>query len=151
MRLKKHRVGTWLVIDDAYNANPGSMKAAIKTLATLQVTGRRVVVLGDMLELGAASAELHREVGQQLSCAPFDIVAAVGESANELLAGAAERGVDASKLFAYRDSAQCARELPNMLRDGDTVLVKGSRRVGLERVVKTLVERAAARVAGAET
>lgn len=151
MRLKKHRVGTWLVIDDAYNANPGSMKAAIKTLATLQVTGRRVVVLGDMLELGAASAELHREVGQQLSCAPFDIVAAVGESANELLVGAAERGVDASKLFAYRDSAQCARELPNMLRDGDTVLVKGSRRVGLERVVKTLVERAAARVAGAET
>ncbi len=143
MRLKKQRLGSWLVIDDAYNANPGSMKAAIKTLATLPVEGRRVIVLGDMLELGAASEEMHRDVGRQLSCAPFDLVVAVGAGAKAILDGARERGVESARMRAYRDSADCARELPRLLLPGDTILVKGSRRIGLERVVKTMADVAA--------
>jgi UDP-N-acetylmuramoyl-tripeptide--D-alanyl-D-alanine ligase len=143
MRLKKSRVGNWLVIDDAYNANPGSMKAAIKTLATLAVAGRRVIVLGDMLELGAASEAMHREVGHQLSCGEFDLVVGVGDRAPAILDGARERGLDAARLRSYPDSAACARELPKLLAPGDTILIKGSRRVGLERVVKTLAEAAA--------
>lgn len=143
MRLKKTRIGPWLVIDDAYNANPGSMKAAIKTLATLPVSGRRVIVLGDMLELGTESAALHREVGRQLSCGEFDLVVGVGQSAIEILEGARERGVDPKRLRAFRDSIECAKEIRSLLVDGDTVLVKGSRRVGLEHVVNTLAESAA--------
>lgn len=143
MRLKKQRVGDWLVIDDAYNANPGSMKAAIKTLATLAVPGRRVIVLGDMLELGAAASEMHRDVGRQLSCGEFDLVVGVGELAPEILAGARERGVAPERLRSFPDSAACASRLPQWLEPGDTILIKGSRRVGLERVVKKLTETAA--------
>jgi UDP-N-acetylmuramoyl-tripeptide--D-alanyl-D-alanine ligase len=144
MRLAKRRAGDLVLIDDAYNANPGSMKAAIKTLAMLPVTGRRVLVLGDMLELGEHALRLHREIGQELSCGEFALVAAVGSMARQILEGARERGLDDDRLVAYADAEECAKALPSRLRSGDVVLIKGSRRVGLERVVKRLADAAAA-------
>ncbi|MBI4881513.1 MAG: UDP-N-acetylmuramoyl-tripeptide--D-alanyl-D-alanine ligase [Planctomycetes bacterium] len=146
MRLKKHRVGERLVIDDAYNANPGSMKAAIKTFAALDLKGRKVLVLGDMLELGAETERLHREVGASLSCGSFDLVAAVGAQAAHLVAGALEHGLTPAQLLQYEDAEQCARDLLPRLCPDDAVLVKGSRAMGLERVVAALV--GAARGAG---
>ncbi len=143
MRLKKHRVGERLVIDDAYNANPGSMKAAIKTFAALALKGRKVLVLGDMLELGAEAERLHREVGAHLSCGSFDLVAAVGAQAAHVLAGALEHGLTSDQLLHYEDAEQCARDLPARLRPDDAVLVKGSRAMGLERVVAAVVGAAA--------
>lgn len=140
MRLTRHQNGERLVIDDAYNANPGSMKAAIKTFAALSLRGRKILVLGDMLELGGAAAELHRDVGRSLSCGTFDLIAAIGEHADALLSGARECGIDADRLVQYANADACARDLAARLRADDAVLVKGSRRMGLERVVKRLLD-----------
>ncbi len=139
MRLSKHHVGGRLVIDDAYNANPGSMTAAIKTFAALSVPGRKVLVLGSMLELGAHSKRLHREVGTTLSCGEFDLICVVGEDAREILAGAREHGVDDDRLLAFEDGTACAKGLPARLEEKDAILVKGSRAMGLERVVQTVL------------
>ncbi|MFG0320526.1 MAG: UDP-N-acetylmuramoyl-tripeptide--D-alanyl-D-alanine ligase, partial [Planctomycetota bacterium JB042] len=78
-------------------------------------------------------------VGESLSCGEFDLVCAVGEFAGPLLEGAADRGLEADRLVAYRDAKHCAEELPRRLRDDDVVLVKGSRGVGLERVVEAIL------------
>jgi UDP-N-acetylmuramoyl-tripeptide--D-alanyl-D-alanine ligase len=136
MRLVKRRRGDCLIIDDTYNANPGSMVAAIKTFASLPVPGRRVVVLGDMAELGESSRELHREVGHSLSCGTFDLVCAVGNEAAAILQGAEERGLARTSLVHYATVEQCVADLPGRLRTDDALLVKGSRRMGMERVVE---------------
>jgi len=141
MRLKKHRRGARLVIDDAYNANPGSMRAAFQTFASLSLPGRKVLVLGDMLELGERSAELHAEVGAELSCGSFDLVAAVGEQAVHILQGARQCGLREDQLIHYGSAEQCADELPDRLLPDDTVLVKGSRAMGLEQVVQAALAR----------
>lgn len=139
MRLTRRRRGDRLVIDDAYNANPGSTKAAIKTFAALSAKGRKILVLGDMLELGAEAERLHREVGESLSCGEFDLVCAVGAHADVLLEGAADRGLPPERLIRYDDAARCAEDLPGRLASDDVVLVKGSRAVGLERVVEAIL------------
>ena len=139
MRLKPIRKGTLLVIDDAYNANPGSMASAIKTFSVLPVPGRKVVILGDMLELGERSALLHRRVGEQLSCGEFDRVIAVGGKAREYLLGAADRGVPEEKLLWFEDAAAAADRMPGLLEKDDAVLIKGSRKMGLERIVTAIL------------
>ncbi len=139
MRLEKRVSGARIVLNDAYNANPGSMLAAVKTFASLAFTGRRVLVLGDMLELGKDAERLHREVGEQLSCGDFALVAAVGPLAANVLDGARQHGFEEARLLAYADAESCARDLPRRLAPDDAVLVKGSRRMRLERVVETLL------------
>ncbi len=139
MRLEKRVSGKRVVLNDAYNANPGSMLAAVKTFASLSFSGRRILVLGDMLELGADSDRLHREVGTQLSCGDFALVVAVGPLAAHVLDGARQHGFEDSALVAYPDAETCAKDLPRRLAPEDAVLVKGSRRMRLERVVETLL------------
>ena len=139
MRLTRHRRGEQLVIDDAYNANPGSMKAAIKTFASLTAPGRKILVLGDMLELGDQSERLHQEVGAALSCGEFDLVCVVGAQAPSILEGAARHGLEEKKTLRYENAARCAAELPALLRDDDAVLLKASRAIGLEKVVDAVL------------
>ncbi|MFH0945213.1 MAG: UDP-N-acetylmuramoyl-tripeptide--D-alanyl-D-alanine ligase [Planctomycetota bacterium] len=141
MRLKKHRRGSRLVIDDAYNANPGSMRAAFKTFASLALPGRKVLVLGDMLELGPRSAELHAEVGTELSCGSFDLVVVVGALAAHFLEGAVRHGLSEERMLRFRNAEECARSLPSHLLPDDAVLIKGSRAVGLEQVVQAALAR----------
>jgi UDP-N-acetylmuramoyl-tripeptide--D-alanyl-D-alanine ligase len=119
------------VIDDCYNANPMSMRAAIDDLAET-APARRVAVLGDMLELGPQAPRLHREIGEHASARGVDVLVGVGQQAPELLAGFA------GESHLAPDAAAAAALLQGRLRDGDTVLVKGSRGVGLERVVEAL-------------
>jgi UDP-N-acetylmuramoyl-tripeptide--D-alanyl-D-alanine ligase len=126
--------GGVVLIDDCYNANPMSMRAAIDDLAET-APGRRVAVLGDMLELGASSPELHRELGRHARERGVELLVTVGPLAAQI--GPAFGG----EAHAVED-AQAAGELAaELLRDGDTVLVKGSRGVGLERVRAVLAER----------
>lgn len=119
------------VIDDCYNANPMSMQAALQDLAE-RPADRLVAVLGDMLELGDASVEAHRELGEQATQAGVTLLATVGERAK----AAAER-FD-RPVIAFDDAAQAAAVLPALIEVGDAVLVKGSRGVGLEVVVDAL-------------
>jgi UDP-N-acetylmuramoyl-tripeptide--D-alanyl-D-alanine ligase len=126
--------GGVVLIEDCYNANPMSMRAAIDDLAESPAS-RRVAVLGDMLELGPTAPALHRELGRHARERGVALLVTVGPLAGEI-AGAF--GGEAHSVADARAAGELAAEL---LRDGDTVLVKGSRGVGLERVGEILAER----------
>ncbi len=119
------------LIDDCYNANPMSMRAAIDELAETS-SARRVAVLGDMLELGPDAGRLHREIGQHAASGGVALLVAVGPLAAEMSA------TFAGEIHCVPDARSAADLVPGLLRGGDTVLVKGSRGVGLERVVLAL-------------
>ena len=124
------------LVDDCYNANPMSMRAALEDLGRRGSHARRVAVLGDMLELGPQARELHEAVGPSANAAGVDLLITVGP----LAASIADR-FDGEFLTAA-DAAEAAGLLERQVRPGDVVLVKGSRAVGLELVCRTLSQAA---------
>jgi UDP-N-acetylmuramoyl-tripeptide--D-alanyl-D-alanine ligase len=132
MRLERMRLGEVEVIFDAYNANPGSVAAALDVIDAMEAGGRRVLVIGDMGELGADSEWLHREVGQRVAASRIDVVVTVGKLA-AAIAGACE-GRKACHSFDNVDDAIAG--MSDWLRDGDLVVFKGSRAMRLERIVE---------------
>jgi UDP-N-acetylmuramoyl-tripeptide--D-alanyl-D-alanine ligase len=125
--------GGVVVIDDCYNANPMSMRAALDDLAAT-APGRRVAVLGDMLELGGDEAAFHRAMGEHARERGVGVLVTVGP-----LAAAMGEGVgDGAQVHPTADAAQAATLVRALVAPGDTVLVKGSRGVGLEVVARTL-------------
>jgi UDP-N-acetylmuramyl pentapeptide synthase len=140
-RMSAFEAGGVLVVDDAYNANPASMRAALEWFGALRRSGRRALVLGDMLELGPGSAEFHREIGGRTLDVEADLVVFVGE---EMRAGFEEASRRSPTDFGLRhvaDSSEAARLLADWVAEGDAVLVKGSRGIRMERVVQALRER----------
>ncbi len=123
------------VVDDCYNANPMSMRAALDELAVTG-TGRRVAVLGDMLELGERELDFHREVGAHAAQRGVDLLVTVGPLAAAMLDAYDGEG------HAVADAGEAAALLPELVEPGDTVLVKASRGVGLEVVAAALGEAA---------
>jgi UDP-N-acetylmuramoyl-tripeptide--D-alanyl-D-alanine ligase len=121
------------VVNDCYNANPMSMRAALDELA-VTASGRRVAVLGDMLELGEGERSFHEEIGAYARERGVDLLVTVGPLAAAML--------DAydGEAQAVADAAEAASIVPELLEPGDTVLVKGSRGVGLEAVAEALAE-----------
>ncbi len=123
------------LIDDCYNANPMSMRAALEDLADTAAQtehARPVAVLGDMLELGPRGREFHVELGDEVARAGVEVLVTVGP----LAAAIGERF--AGELHSVADAAAAADVVPDLLRPGDVVLVKGSRGVGLELVCRAL-------------
>lgn len=139
-RLSVSRLGGVAVVDDCYNSNPRSCSASLRELGAGFPECRRIAVLGEMLELGAGSAKWHESVGEEAGRAA-EIVVAVGAGAGGLLLGAQRTGVPASRLFFARDAVDAETCVLGLVRPGDAVLVKGSRRIGLERVVSALNSR----------
>ncbi len=123
--------GGVVLVADCYNANPMSMRAAIDDLAET-APARRVAVLGDMLELGPDAARMHREIGEHAEASGVELLVTVGPLAAQM------RGGFAGESYATPDARAAAELLGGLLRDGDTVLVKGSRGVGLEHVIERL-------------
>jgi UDP-N-acetylmuramoyl-tripeptide--D-alanyl-D-alanine ligase len=130
-----HRLGRMTLIDDSYNASPPSVTAALDLLAGLP--GRRVAVLGEMLELGKGAAAGHREVGTA-AAATVDLLVVVGKGASGIAAGARSAGLDPSRILEARDRQAAFEQLRVRLRDGDVVLVKASRGVELDALVDAL-------------
>jgi len=142
MRPARHRgevlrlQGGVTLLDDCYNSNPVAVEAAVATLG-MAAGRRRVAVLGDMLELGASAAELHRSTGSRIAPG-LEVLAAVGPLAAHFLEGV--RAVSgAAALVQFPDAVAAAAALPGILRPGDAVLVKGSRGAHLESVVDALL------------
>jgi UDP-N-acetylmuramoyl-tripeptide--D-alanyl-D-alanine ligase len=139
MRGVVHRIslegGPFTLIDDSYNSNPAAVERALESAASLP-GARRVAVLGDMLELGPEGPRFHRESGEQAARRGFSPVVGVGELSRELVAGAEAAGAEALWL---PDAATAADWAAAELRAGDLVLVKGSRGVGLDKVVRRLL------------
>jgi len=120
-----------LVINDCYNANPMSMRAALDDLAAV-ARGRRVAVLGDMLELGPRAEEYHAEVGRHAAERGVDLLVTVGPLS------AAMAGAFGGEAYSVADAGEAAALVPELLAPGDTVLVKASRGIGLEVVAEAL-------------
>jgi UDP-N-acetylmuramoyl-tripeptide--D-alanyl-D-alanine ligase len=130
------------VINDAYNANPDSMRAALETLAELGRGrgdgARTLAVLGEMRELGATSREAHEDVGRLLAALGISQLVAVGEPARAIASAAAQHETWEGRSVEVPDSAVAARYLQDEVRPGDVVLVKASRAAGLETLAGVL-------------
>lgn len=127
------------VVNDAYNANPTSMRAAIDTLSTMSAAGRRIAVLGDMAELGSLTELAHFEIGETVAGQTVDVLVAVGPRAKRFADGALAAGMESDRVFTCDDSACGAELLTDLAEPGDVVLVKASRVMGLEAVVERIV------------
>jgi UDP-N-acetylmuramoyl-tripeptide--D-alanyl-D-alanine ligase len=130
------RAGGVTIVDDSYNASPGSVAAALELIAGLP--GRRVAVLGEMLELGAEHESGHREVGEA-AAAILDRLVVVGDGAGGIAAGAIASGLDPDAVSSVADRAEALDVLSRDLASGDIVLVKASRGVALDLLVDDLV------------
>ncbi|MGI8673242.1 MAG: UDP-N-acetylmuramoyl-tripeptide--D-alanyl-D-alanine ligase, partial [Luteitalea sp.] len=130
--------GGWTVVDDAYNSTPSALLLALQTLAT--APGRRVAVLGEMLELGEFAASRHADCGHEAARLCIEVVIAVGGEPTRALADAARTSSPADTVVEYvGDSAEAAALVRMLVRAGDSILVKGSRGVRMERVVQSLI------------
>jgi UDP-N-acetylmuramoyl-tripeptide--D-alanyl-D-alanine ligase len=128
------------LINDTYNANPGSMAAALETLMQVKQQGRALAVLADMLEMGEESAALHQQVGRIAAKEGVDHLLAMGKQASHLLAGAAEGGMTRDQLTEAVNHEDIATQVHALLAAGDWVLVKGSRGMRMEKVVEALID-----------
>ncbi len=133
-RLERKSVRGISILDDSYNANPDSMVAALETLG--RMPGRRIAVLGQMNELGAESLRGHRRVGEAAAREKIDFVITVGSVASAIATAAREHGV--AHVLTPGSTTEAAAILRSMARNGDTVLIKGSRSVKMETILEEL-------------
>lgn len=135
MRWERLQHGGVEIINDAYNANPQSMQAALETFAQWPCSGRRLVVLGDMLELGTQSEYWHRKMGRVVARLRPDYLCTVGTAANWLVDEALKDGLPAAHVARFNDAPAAGAALATLARAGDVVLLKGSRGMRLEGVL----------------
>jgi len=133
----KFREG-FAVIDDSYNSNPRALSEMIRFMGKLQGYQRKILVAGEMLELGPEGSEMHRNCGREAAKAGIETIIAVQGQAAEILEGAVETGMDRARLKFARDAVEAGDLLAGMVKKGDAVLIKGSRGVKLEKALNTL-------------
>ncbi|QQS22628.1 hypothetical protein IPM19_03275 [bacterium] len=128
-----------MIIDDSYNASPNSVKEA---LAVIERTPqqKKVVILGDMLELGALSEEAHKEIGRLVAkISPWQLVA-VGNLAQGIIAGAVEAGYSQEKISWYENSDLAKEAVRNNIEPESVILIKGSQGARMEKITKELLQ-----------
>jgi UDP-N-acetylmuramoyl-tripeptide--D-alanyl-D-alanine ligase len=141
MRMQSFQTASGVhVINDAYNANPTSMRAAIETLAGMTGARKRIAVLGDMAELGSLTELAHFRIGEAVARLPIDTLLTVGPRARRIADGARAEGMDDESIRPCVTVAEAMEVLDDVAEAGDVVLVKASRVMGLESVVEGLVE-----------
>ena len=128
------------VIDDSYNSNPQSLMSMVRTIAEAGGAGkRRLVIAGEMLELGPEGTRLHRESGREIARAGVDLLWGVRGLAAEIVAGAREAGLTGTRFF--EDPIEAANAVIDEVKEGDLILIKGSRGVATDKIVSALRER----------
>ncbi len=135
MRMEITKKNGVMIINDAYNANPESMRAALLALAEVDVKGRRIFVVGDMLELGEAAASAHEALGRLVAESGVDILISVGELGSVVAKSALDAGISEDAVMVCGDIEKAAAVLSENVKDGDCILLKASRRIGIERVL----------------
>lgn len=126
------------LIDDSYNSSPAALEMALNTISELPGK-RKIAVLGDMLELGKNEVQLHREAGKKAAESGIDILITVGNLSKYLAEEAARSGI--KSVFICRNSLQALDQLQSLTQNGDLILVKGSRKIGLEKIIQNFKER----------
>ncbi len=135
-RIEKLQAKGITILFDAYNANPASVKAALDLLATsTHGKGKRIALLGDMLELGDYSDAAHRQLGKTVASHGIDLLIVIGKSANQTAAGAISEGMSTDKISVHTDFLDIKPVLEDKINPGDTVLIKGSRVMKMERLL----------------
>jgi UDP-N-acetylmuramoyl-tripeptide--D-alanyl-D-alanine ligase len=138
-RLQIRQINGVQFIDDSYNANPDSMKAALRTLVELDADGKRIAVLGEMHELGKESVRSHREVGETAAELGVDQLIAIGDMGVAIADAAQQAGLE--KTAAVGSISEAAEMLSEITVPGDLVLIKGSRAARTERVLEEFAKR----------
>ncbi len=141
-RCQIHQIGSWTVIDDSYNANPASMRAACETLRDWHSDGKRLLIIGDMLELGPHAEQAHYELGQAAAEANIDGLLIFGQQSPHVARGAREAGLKSSRVIECDQFEFLLATLDAVLEPNDTLLVKGSRGMRMERTIEWLRQRA---------
>ncbi len=126
------------IIDDSYNASPVAMYEALETLKELKTTGRKIAVLGDMMELGKYSTDEHKNTGK-IATGICDILITVGVRSRFIAESALDNGLGDENIIQFEDSQKAGKQLEILLQKGDIVLVKGSQSVRMERVVEEVM------------
>jgi UDP-N-acetylmuramoyl-tripeptide--D-alanyl-D-alanine ligase len=126
------------VVDDSYNSNPRALTEMIRLLARVEGYSRRIIVAGEMLELGSEGPELHRACGREAAKSGADLIVGVRGLAREFLDGALEAGAERDRLKFVSDAVEAGDLLARTMKKGDVVLLKGSRGVRLEQALNTL-------------
>jgi UDP-N-acetylmuramoyl-tripeptide--D-alanyl-D-alanine ligase len=137
MRQQIEDLNGTVLLCDCYNASPESMKAALLTLGELHVSGRRIAVLGDMLELGETTEQLHTQVGA-MAAQKLDVLITVGELGAHIAKGAQNQGCEVYTYTGEQAKEQAAAQLCSMLCKGDALLLKASRGIRLEQVYEAV-------------
>ena len=125
------------MINDAYNANPASMRSALAMLGSMG-GGARIAFLGEMRELGVTSPALHREIGRAAAAEHVNVLIAIGVDAEAMRAGALDGGMDPAMATVVDSHAAAAARVRELVKPGDAVLVKGSRGARMEEVIAHL-------------
>lgn len=128
-----------ILIDDTYNASPRAATEALAIASTIHTDGRRIAVLGDMLELGALTEETHRSIGNIVASSGFDLLLTVGSAARFIAEQARASGMDDNTVYSFDNSSDAGKFLQERMKEGDVVLVKGSQGVRCERVVREVM------------
>ena len=128
------------LINDAYNANPYSMELALETLVEVKGKGRSIAVLGDMLELGNFAKEAHEQLGGKVSELAIDFLFALGEEAPIVVESAIRHGFPIERTRVVESHSEAISLLRQMVQNGDWILVKGSRRIAMEKIIEGLTE-----------
>ena len=136
-RLKNIKTEKLSIIDDTYNANPDSMKSAMKVLELSESKGKKIAILGDMFELGEQSAQQHFGVGLFAGGLKLDMLIAVGDAAKKIAEGAAG---GRPQVAYFEKKEDFYREIDRFIDFGDIILVKGSRGMKMEQIVEKLIE-----------
>jgi UDP-N-acetylmuramoyl-tripeptide--D-alanyl-D-alanine ligase len=138
MRMQKVAVDGATIIDDTYNSNPISLRAAVDFLSEAECDGKRIVVVGDMLELGERSDELHREAGRFIARRPIHTLVTVGNRATKIAEAALNDGISKDRVVICETNVEAVTHLHSILGEGDIALVKGSRGMKMEEIVEAL-------------
>jgi UDP-N-acetylmuramoyl-tripeptide--D-alanyl-D-alanine ligase len=144
LRMEQLTIGGVRFVNDCYNANVVSMKAALQMMAETPCVGRKIAVLGDMLELGTWTEQAHRDIGALAARCGLAFLVTVGSAARLTAQAAVEAGMDTHCVLPLATTEEAARTLGLLVREEDFVLVKGSRRLQLERIVEESKKDAAA-------
>lgn len=128
-----------VLIDDTYNSSPIAAESALQALAEVKYAGRKVAVLGDMLELGKFSSEQHKQIGDRVA-KTADVLFTVGVRARGIAEGALAAGMDEANIFQYDEVVRAGQELQTYLKSGDVVLVKASQGIRAERIIEEVME-----------
>ncbi|MFC1755441.1 glutamate ligase domain-containing protein, partial [Thermoproteota archaeon] len=137
-RLNRVNCSNYSILDDTYNSNPLSLKSAIESLVHLKTRGRRILVMGDMLELGSRSIILHRQMGSFVATKPIDMFITLGTLSESAAKAAKLKSKRNGQVFAFCSKPELLRFLKKRIRPGDTLLIKGSRLLKMEEIISSL-------------